>query len=35
MAAEAELVHKDPEFESVVGLRQRRLPYKSKNARKR
>jgi PIN domain. len=35
MAADAELVHKDAEFESVVGLKQRRLPYKSKPARKR
>jgi predicted nucleic acid-binding protein len=26
MAAGAELVHKDPEFESVVGLQQRSLP---------
>ena len=25
---DAELVHKDPEFESVPGLRQHRLPYK-------
>ncbi len=28
MAADAELVHKDPEFESVPGLKQKRLPYK-------
>ena len=35
MAAAAELVHKDPEFESLRGLRQRRLPYKAKSARKR
>lgn len=28
MAADAELVHKDPEFEAVIGLKQRRLPYK-------
>jgi predicted nucleic acid-binding protein len=35
MAADAELVHKDPEFESAAGLKQRRLPYKSKPARKR
>jgi predicted nucleic acid-binding protein len=28
MSAGAELVHKDPEFESVLGLRQRALPYK-------
>jgi hypothetical protein len=35
MAADAEFVHKDPGFESVVGLKQRRLPYKSKPARKR
>ena len=35
MAADAELVHKDPEFESVAGLKQRPLPYKSKPSRKR
>ena len=35
MAAGAELVHKDPEFESVLGLRQRRLPYKTRRARTR
>jgi ribonuclease VapC len=35
MAADAELVHKDPEFEAVVGLRQRWLPYKTKSARHR
>ena len=35
MAAGAELVHKDPEFESVVGLKQRPLPYKTRTARKR
>jgi predicted nucleic acid-binding protein len=35
MAAGAELVHKDPEFESVVGLKQRPLPYKTKTAPKR
>ncbi len=28
MAAGAELVHKDPEFEPVIGLKQRPLPYK-------
>lgn len=28
LAADAELVHKDPEFEAVVGLRQLLLPYK-------
>lgn len=28
IAANAELVHKDPEFEEVPGLRQHRLPYK-------
>lgn len=33
MAAGAELVHKDPEFDLVPGLKHRRLPYKS--ARKR
>jgi predicted nucleic acid-binding protein len=35
MAADVELVHKDPEFESVAELKQRRLPYKSKSATKR
>ena len=35
MAADAELVHKDPEFESVAGLKHRRLPYKAKAARRR
>jgi predicted nucleic acid-binding protein len=35
MAAGAELVHKDPEFESVLGLRQRALPYKTRRALKR
>ena len=35
MAAGAELVHKDPEFELVVGLRQRPLPYKNRSAAKR
>lgn len=35
MAAGAELVHKDPEFESVLSLRQRRLPYKRSSARTR
>lgn len=34
LAAGAELVHKDPEFEAVIGLKQRRLPYK-RAARKR
>ena len=33
MAADAELVHKDPEFEAVAGLRQRRLPYKTTRRR--
>ena len=33
MAANAELVHKDPEFEAVSGLRQRPLPYKTKGRR--
>ncbi|MBA2430562.1 MAG: PIN domain-containing protein [Chthoniobacterales bacterium] len=33
MAAGAELLHKDPEFESVPGLRQRSLPYKAKKER--
>lgn len=28
LAAGAELAHKDPEFEAVLGLKQRRLPYK-------
>lgn len=35
MAAGAELVHKDPEFEAVAGLRQRALPYKTRSSRKR
>ncbi len=35
MAINAELVHKDPEFDAVQGLKQRRLPYKTKSARKR
>jgi predicted nucleic acid-binding protein len=35
IAANAELVHKDPEFDQVPGLRQRRLPYKTKSARRR
>lgn len=35
MAAGAALVHKDPEFDSVPGLRQRRLPDKTKSARTR
>lgn len=30
MAAGAELVHKDPEFDLVPGLNHRRLPYKSR-----
>jgi predicted nucleic acid-binding protein len=35
IAANAELVHKDPEFDQVPGLRHRRLPYKRKSARRR
>lgn len=35
MAAGAELVHKNPEFEPMCGLKQRRLPYKTKSAGKR
>jgi predicted nucleic acid-binding protein len=35
IAANAELVHKDPEFDQVPGLRHRRLPYKTKSARRR
>ncbi len=35
MATGAELVHKDPEFEAVPGLKQRRLPYKTRSARTR
>lgn len=35
IAANAELAHKDPEFDAVPGLKHRRLPYKSKAARKR
>ena len=31
---DAELVHKDPEFEAVVGLRQQQLPYKTKSRRR-
>ena len=34
IAANAELVHKDPEFDQVPGLRHRRLPYKRKSARR-
>ncbi|MGI8437695.1 MAG: PIN domain-containing protein [Chthoniobacterales bacterium] len=35
MAAAAELVHKDPEFEVVANLRQRCLPYKKRAANPR
>jgi predicted nucleic acid-binding protein len=35
IAANAELVHKDPEFDQVPGVRHRRLPYKTKSARRR
>lgn len=35
MGADAELVHKDPEFELVLGLKQRPLPYKTKGIPKR
>ena len=35
LAANAELVQKDPEFDRVPGLKHRRLPYKSKAVRKR
>jgi len=28
---DAELVHKDPEFEAIIGLRQQQLPYKTKS----
>jgi predicted nucleic acid-binding protein len=35
MAANAELVHKDPEFDQVAGLKHRRLPYKKKSSRRR
>ena len=31
---DAELVHKDPEFEAIVGLRQQQLPYKTKSPRR-
>ena len=31
---DAELVHKDPEFDKVPDLKHRRLPYKEKNKRK-
>jgi predicted nucleic acid-binding protein len=34
MAIDAELVHKDPEFDAVPGLRHRRLPYKSVSKRR-
>ncbi|MGI8819434.1 MAG: type II toxin-antitoxin system VapC family toxin [Chthoniobacterales bacterium] len=33
MAANTELVHKDPEFEAVPGLKQRQLPYKKSERR--
>lgn len=35
IAANAELVHKDPEFDQVPALKHRRLPYKTKSARRR
>ncbi|MBA3962181.1 MAG: PIN domain-containing protein [Chthoniobacterales bacterium] len=35
MAAGANLVHKDPEFEHVIGLGQHPLPYKTANKPKR
>jgi predicted nucleic acid-binding protein len=35
MAANAELVHKDPEFDQVPGLKHRRLPYNKKSSRRR
>ena len=35
IAANAELVHKDPEFDAVPNLKHRRLPYKAKVVRKR
>jgi len=35
MALDIELVHKDPEFDHVAGLRHRRLPYKKKARCKR
>lgn len=35
LAADAVLVHKDPEFEAVLGLRQRPLPYKTAKVRRR
>lgn len=35
MSAGAELVHKDPEFAEVVGLKQRPLPYKARGPGKR
>ena len=31
---DAELVHKDPEFEAIVGLHQQQLPYKTKSGRR-
>jgi len=35
IATDAELVHKDPEFDEVPSLKHRRLPYKTKSARRR
>ena len=35
MSAGAELVHKDPEFAEVVGLKQRPLPYKTRETARR
>jgi len=35
IAADAELVHKDPGFDEVPSLKHRRLPYKTKSARRR
>ena len=35
IAANAELVHKDPEFDHVPALKHRPLPYKTKSARRR
>lgn len=35
IATNAELVHKDPEFDQIPGLKHRRLPYKTKFGRRR
>jgi ribonuclease VapC len=35
IATNAELVHKDPEFDRIPSLKHRRLPYKTKSRRRR